>query len=312
VPIYVVAAALAVTVSLPILWFTLAADHVPGRRVSRNLTAGLGATGDLRGLVLSQSPVERLLQPLLLAFVRPARRVSPAGMVAALERRLELAGASWTIERLLVFKLGLGGAALAGSALFWALPSRSALSFLGTALLGFAGYVAPDAVLARMAGARQLKIANRLPDTLDQLSICIEAGLGFDAALARTAQAGAGPRGRARGADPLAVEVSQLLQDVRMGVPRREALESLVARTDVADLRQFVHAVSQAEIYGIPIARVLRAQADEQRERRRFRAEERAMKLPVKIVFPLVFCILPTLFIVVLGPAAIKLANGLG
>ena len=302
-PIYVVAAALAVAASLPILWFTLAADHVPGRRVNRNLTAGLGATGDLRGIVLSQSPVDRLLQPLLGAFARSARRISPAGMVAALERRIELAGVSWTIERLLVFKLAAGGVAFAASGLIWALRSPSALSFLGTVLLGFAGYLGPDAVLARMAAARQLRIANRLPDTLDQLSICIEAGLGFDAALSRAAKTG--------GTDPLAAEVGKLLQELRVGVPRREAMGNLVARTDVPELRQFVHALSQAEIYGIPMSRVLRAQALEQREKRRFRAEERAMKLPVKIVFPLVLCILPTLFIVVLGPAAIKLVNGL-
>ena len=87
-----------------------------------------------------------------------------------------------------------------------------------------------------------------------------------------------------------------------MGVPRSEALENLLGRTDVSELRQFVHAVIQAESYGVPVSRVLRAQAGEQREKRRFRAEERAMKLPVKVVFPLVFCILPTLFIVVLGP----------
>ena len=95
-----------------------------------------------------------------------------------------------------------------------------------------------------------------------------------------------------------------------MGVPRSEALANLINRTDVAELRQFVHAVVQAESYGVPVSRVLRAQATEQREKRRFRAEERAMKLPVKVVFPLVFCILPTLFITVLGPAFVKFTAG--
>lgn len=301
-PIYVVAAALAVTVSLPILWFALAGDRVWTRRVSRNLTAGDGFAGDVRGLVLSQSAVERLLQPLFRALTGPARRLSPSGMVAALERRLELTGGRWTLERLLVLKLGLGATVTCAAALLWAARSPSLLSLLGTVLLGFAAYVLPDVVLARVARSRQLEIENRLPDTLDQLSICIEAGLGFDAALARTAKTGSGP---------LAYEVSQMLQELRVGVPRREALESLVARTDVADLRRFVHAVTQAELYGVPISRVLRSQATEQREKRRFRAEERAMKLPVKVIFPLVFCILPALFIVVLGPAYVNLTNGL-
>jgi tight adherence protein C len=300
VPIYTVAAALAVTLSIPILWLSLASDRVPGRRVNRNLSVGLDGAGDLRAIVLSQSPIERLFQPFVRALAGPARRLSPRGMVASLERRVELAGKPVTLERLLALKLGLALATVLGCALFWAIPSPSAASLLGTLLAGFVGYALPDAVLARMADSRQKQIANRLPDTLDQLSICIEAGLGFDSALARTAKSGKGP---------LATEIAQLLQEIRVGVPRREALEGLVARTDVPDLRQFVHAITQAELYGVPISRVLRAQAMEQREKRRFRAEERAMKLPVKVVFPLVFCIMPTLFIVVLGPAVMNLAH---
>jgi tight adherence protein C len=299
VPIYVVVAAFAVTLSIPILWLSVA-DRAPGRRVNRNLTVGLGAASDLRGIVLSQSPVDRILQPFVKALAGPARRLSPTGMVASLERRVALAGDPVTIERLLVAKLGLAAVATAAGGFFWALPSPSSLSILGTVLAGFVGYVLPDVILARMARSRQEQITNRLPDTLDQLSICIEAGLGFDSALARTAKSGNGP---------LASEIAQLLQEVRVGVPRREALEMMVDRTDVADLRQFVHAVTQAETYGVPISRVLRAQATEQREKRRFRAEERAMKLPVKVVFPLVFCILPTLFIVVLGPAVMRLSS---
>ena len=301
-PIYVLAAALAVTLSIPVLWLSVASDRVPGRRVNRNLTAGLAAGGDLRGLALSRSATERLFQPFFRALAGPARRLSPTGMIAALERRIELAGDPITIERLLVLKLILGAATTAATAFFWAVPSPSAASFAGTVLAAFIGYVLPDAVLSRKAESRQAQIANRLPDTLDQLSICIEAGLGFDAALARTSSSGQGP---------LAAEISQLLQEIRVGVPRREALDSMVDRTDVADLRQFVHAITQAELYGVPVARVLRSQAAEQREKRRFRAEERAMKLPVKVIFPLVFCILPTLFIVVLGPAVMSFMDAL-
>ncbi len=290
-PVYVVAAALAVALSIPILLYVLAAGRAPARRVTRNLNVGLADGGDLRVLVLSQSPLERVFQPLVRVLGRPARRLSPSGMVDSLQRRAELSGTRWPLERILVLKLALGGTLGLGT-LVWALRTGSSTNVLLAVAASAVGYLAPDTVLARMARARQLAIANQLPDTLDQLSICVEAGLGFDAALTRISRTGHGP---------LATEITRLLQELRMGVPRAEALENLLERTDVLELRQFVHAVTQAETYGVPITRVLRAQSIEQREKRRFRAEERAMKLPVKVIFPLVFCILPTLFIVVLG-----------
>jgi tight adherence protein C len=107
----------------------------------------------------------------------------------------------------------------------------------------------------------------------------------------------------------LARELAHTLQDIRVGMPRRAALEQMLQRTDVVDLRHFVVAIAQAERHGVPIAQVLRIQADELREKRRQRAEERALKIPVKLVFPLILCILPALFVVLMGPAAIRIAN---
>lgn len=300
-PLYIVIAALAVSLSVPVLWFALAVDRAPTRQVNRNLRHGLTDGGDLRGLVLSQSPVERILRPLLQYLGATARRVSPSGMVAALERRVELSAVRWPVDRLLALKLVAGAGLLVGG-LAWASVTGSSNALLAALAAGVAGYLGPDVILSRMAATRQLAIANALPDTLDQLTICVEAGLGLDAAMARTS---------ASGKDPLGQEIARLLQDVRVGVPRSEALEAVLARTDVPELRQFVHAVIQADTYGVPVTRVLRAQAVEQREKRRFRAEERAMKLPVKVIFPLVFCILPVLFIVVISPAFIKLTSGL-
>jgi len=301
VPLYVVVAALAVILSVPTLLYSLLSDRATERRVARNLRAGPVQAEDVRGLVLAQSPVERILQPLVRRLAGPIRRLSPAGTVTAVERRIELSGVSWSLERMMATKFGLGGGLLTGG-LLWAARSGSRSSLLVALFAGAVGYVGPDAIVARMARARQLVIGNQLPDTLDQLTICVEAGLGFDAALARIARSGRGP---------LAEEITLLLQELRVGVPRREALNNLLIRTDVPELRQFVHAVIQADSYGVPISRVLRAQAGEQREKRRFRAEERAMKLPVKVIFPLVFCILPTVFIVVLGPAYVHLTHGL-
>ena len=300
-PLYVVLAALAVCLSVPILWHAVALDRAPSKQVNRNLRTGLAEGGDLRGLVLSQSPLERVLRPLLHSLGSTARRISPSGMVASLERRVELSAVGWPVERFLILKFGAGAGLLTGG-LVYASVSGSSTGLLSALAAGIGGYLLPDVVLSRMAATRQLAITNSLPDTLDQLTICVEAGLGFDAAMARISKSGEGP---------LAQELGRLLQDFRVGVPRGEALDALLARTDVPELRQFVHAVIQAETYGVPVSRVLRAQATEQREKRRFRAEERAMKLPVKVIFPLVFCILPVLFIVVISPAFIKLSAGL-
>ncbi len=124
--------------------------------------------------------------------------------------------------------------------------------------------------------------------------IAVEAGLGFEAAMANAARNGRGP---------LAEELVRTLQDIQVGQPRRQAYEALAARNDVRDLRRFIAAINQADVYGIAIGDVLRTQAAETRLKRRQRAEEKAMQVPVKVVFPLMFCILPVLFIVVLGPA---------
>ena len=240
--------------------------------------------------VLARLPIAKTDQ------ARPA-----GGGIAALERRVELAAVAWSIERALAAKVALGAALLAAG-VGWALHSPSPATWAAAVGAGVVGYLVPDVVLSRLASRRQLAIANELPDVLDQLTVCVEAGLGFDAALARASKSRRGH---------LAGEMARTLQDLRMGVPRQEALDGLLGRTDVPELRQFVHAVSQAETYGVPIARALRAQAVEQREKRRFRAEERAMKLPVKVVFPLVFCILPCMFVVIIGPAALRLIHGL-
>ena len=296
-PIYVIVAALAVGVSLPLLWSSLTIGRVPGGRVNRNLTAGLAHTGDVRGLVLSQGPAKRLLGPVVELLARHVRALSPGGLVSSVERRLVVSGTGWRLESLLLTKLFLGAVALV-IGMTWAVRSPSVVSVAATLAAGAGGYLIPDLELHRRSQGRRLAIRNRLPDTLDQLTICVEAGLGLDAAMARVCKSGHGP---------LAHELVRMLQELRVGVPRGEALENLVVRTDVAELRQFVHAVTRAESYGVPIAKVLRAQAAEQREKRRHAAEVHAMKMPVKIVFPLVFCILPTLFIVIIGPAALNM-----
>jgi tight adherence protein C len=221
--------------------------------------------------------------------------------VEALNRRIRIAGspALWTLERALAMKMVLGIGGLI-SGLQW--TGGLFGSVLTTVLAGAFGYGLPDLLLWSRGKERQGLIQKELPDTMDQLTISVEAGLGFDAALARVASTGQGP---------LAEELRRLIGEVKVGVPRREALRHLLDRTDVQELRHFVLALQQAEEYGLPVARVLRVQSTELRVKRRQRAEEQAMKIPVKIVFPLVLCIFPALFVVLLGPAVIRVMRTL-
>ena len=228
-----------------------------------------------------------------------SKRLTPTGYEAKLDRWLSLAGrpASLPLDRLVIAKplLALTGAFL-GLLMFAKAPSPQviALGVFLSALL----YFLPDLLIYNKGIKRQQEIELELPNTLDQLLISVEAGLGFEAAMARAGGHGGGA---------LAHELMRTLQDIQVGRPRQEAYGAMADRSSVQDLRSFVRAVVQADKYGIGIAKVLRAQAQQARVKRRQRAEEKAMKLPVKVLFPLLLCIFPVLFIVLLGPAAIKI-----
>jgi tight adherence protein C len=164
------------------------------------------------------------------------------------------------------------------------------------------GYVAPEFWLGQRIRARQHQIVRRLPDSLDLLTISVRAGLGFDAALQRVVEKVPGP---------LSVEFRRALAEIRVGKQRREALRAIVPRTQVRPLTSFIGAILQAEQLGVPIARVLQIQAEQLRIERRQRAEASAGKAPVKMLFPLIGCILPALFVVILGPALILISTSL-
>lgn len=238
--------------------------------------------------------------PMLLGI---SKRLTPGSYEAKLDRWLALAGrpVSMPLEKLIVAKplLALAGA-LAGIVLL-----SNSLTSTNIALAVFITvffYFVPDLLVYNKGIKRQQAIELELPNTLDQMLISVEAGLGFESAMARAGAYGGGP---------LAQELMRTLQDIQVGRPRQEAYESMAARSSVQDLRGFVRAVVQADKYGIGIAKVLRAQAKDARVKRRQRAEEKAMKLPVKVLFPLIFFIFPVLFIVLLGPAAINIIEAL-
>jgi tight adherence protein C len=300
-PLYVYLGAAMVCGAVIVLLFSLHAARTPDQLVRSNLSNAPGGFTDLRAVVLERPTRERVVRPAVSSLARAAGHLTPRGVLDSLEQRIHLAGvdARWPIERVLATKLVLGAVgAFLGLVRFVTDPSGGAV-LLGAAAAAI-GFLLPDVALSARARERQELIQRELPDVLDQVTICVEAGLGFEAALARAASAGRGPLG---------LELAHTLQDIGLGMPRRAALEQLVQRSDVADLRHFVVAIAQAERHGVPIAQVLRIQSDELREKRRQRAEERALKIPVKLVFPLILCILPALFVVLLGPAAIRIAN---
>ena len=252
--------------------------------------------------MLAAPPSERAEVPLIERVAHVARRLTPAGAIDGLNRRIMRAGmsSSWPVDRTLAAKLILGGVgAMLGLLLMTGGTAAGVLFGLSLPIVMF---FAPDEILRLKAVERQKRIRIALPDTLDQITVCVEAGLGFEGALARAAKTGDGP---------LAEEIVRTLQDVQLGVPRKEAMRGLADRNSVDELKQFVLAIIQAEGFGIPIARVLRIHANELREKRRQAAEERAMKISVKMLLPLVTCILPTVFIVMIGPAIFELAGSL-
>ncbi|MGI5169996.1 type II secretion system F family protein [Spirillospora sp. CA-253888] len=248
---------------------------------------------------------DRVLAPLLRRLGRVGRRLSPAGLVARLHRSLALAGnpPRWPVERVMQVKgVGLGAGALLGL-LFGSGLGGIAAAAAGVALGAAAGFLLPDLLVHNLGTRRQLEIARTLPDVLDMLTIGVEAGLGFDAAVAQV-------RHNAEG--PLAGEFARVLQEMRIGLPRADALRAMAGRTTVAELRGFATAVVQAGELGVPIAGVLREQSREMRLRRRQRAEEAAQKVPIKILFPLLCCLFPALFIIIIGPGALRIVQLMG
>jgi tight adherence protein C len=230
------------------------------------------------------------------------RAATPGVMLSGIRRRLDYAGNPpyWTVDRMFEAKgIGLILVGVIGVLLGFAVNT-----FLGAilgGLLGAAlGFYVPDLALYDISQRRQDRIRRTLPDIMDTLTVSVEAGLGFDAALAQVTRYGKGP---------LAGEFARVLQEMQLGRSRVEALRGLGERTNVTELRAFCAIVVQATELGVPIAAVLREQSREMRIRRRQRAEERALKVPVKILFPLIFCLFPAIFIVVLGPGVISIMN---
>ena len=265
------------------------------QRVQRSLAA-IAATRVGGAPVLVPQEVsfsDRVVVPLFGMTGRLARRFSPGGVSGKIQQRLDVAGnpGAWTVERVLSLK---GFGLLLGAGLGVVIGSGP-LALLLAVAFAVAGFFLPDVLVYNMGTKRQLDLGRSLPDSMDLLTISVEAGLGFDAALSQVAQNTDGP---------LAGEFFRVLQEMQIGKSRADSFQGLAQRTTVPELRAFVSSLVQADQFGIPIANVLREQSKELRVKRRQRAEERAQKVPVKIMVPLVLFIFPVIFIVILGPAA--------
>jgi len=295
-----------------VLLVFFAYDYQQERSGLKRTLRGVGKGGvaddrvDVRKQQLAAPVVSRAFIPALKAAGRGARRFTPMDVFKRLEEELTYAGnpPGWDAERILAFKLLLPpGLAILGFLLARFAELDTLLTIATIGLFAVVGYYLPEWLVRSAAEKRQSQIRRTLPDALDLLSITVEAGLSFDAALVRVAR-------NMRGA--LGEELYRVVQEIQLGKSRSEALRDLGERTNVDDLRSFVLAMVQAEVFGIPIANVLKIQAGEIRLRKRQRAEEQAQKLPVKIVFPLILGIFPAIFVVLLGPAAIQIFEALG
>ena len=285
------------SVSLLVLAVGWQLGHDPklGERLER--VARMGRPRSLREMEMRKPFWERVLRPQLLRFGQFLSLLSPQDYRDRVRQRLLLAGSPWNLQASEF--LAIKGSLVIGLAFLGFLLIRS---IPGVIMGGLLGWLIPDFCLKAKSDRRQAQIQKSLPDTLDLLCVSVEAGLGFDAAVAKVVEKSTGP---------LAEEFGRLLQEIRMGKPRRTALKDMAHRSQVEDLGTFIAAIVQADQLGVSIGNVLDIQSQEMRRKRRQRAEEAAMKAPIKMLFPLIFFIFPALFVVLLGPALIQIMEAL-
>lgn len=242
---------------------------------------------------------DRFIVPVLEATSALARRLSPRGAEVRLSRSLDRAGnpQPWTVERVYGAK-GLG--LMLGALLPLFISGLNTRGVLFAAGVGVSGFFLPDLLVYNAGLRRQEELSKGLADALDMLTVCVEAGQGFDAATLHVARTVPGPIGG---------ELARVLSEVQIGKSRAEAFADLAERAHVPQVRNFVSALVQADRMGVPIASVLREQTRHMRLTRRQKAEEAAQKVTVKILFPVLLCIFPTIFVVIIGPGVIRIVG---
>ncbi|HZD24101.1 MAG TPA: type II secretion system F family protein [Acidimicrobiia bacterium] len=301
-PLFLVVVAVFALVMFVVIWAGMGVTKAREEMTTRLELYGRKAPGATRAEQLEQPLAQRTIGPIVIGVGNFLKRFTPVGYLEKKQHKLMLAGHPGNLDApaFVVVKMVTTALGLAAGWLLLDFGGDTLQRIFIFALPIALGFFGPDAWLERKVEDRRQAMLRALPDVLDLLVISVEAGLGFDSALARVVSTVPGP---------LSEEFFRMLQETRVGVSRRDAMRHLMDRTDLDELRSFLLAMIQAEAFGVTIARVLRVQADEMRVKRRQRAQEKAFAAPVKLVFPLVFCIFPSLFIVLLGPAAIQIAK---
>jgi len=256
----------------------------------------------LEQIEMSLSTRERVIIPMYRALARFAIKFTPENQIESIRRQIELAGKSQTMEPVVFFgqrialtlAMGIGAFVLFFLFTDWGIV-KGTLGTIGGVLLG---YYLPMLQLKGQISRRKDAIVKSLPDALDLLTICVEAGLGFEQAMSKV---------YAKWDNDLAIAFGRVLQEIQLGKRRSEALRDMAHRMDVPDVTSFVAALVQAEQLGVSIAKILRIQSDQMRVKRRQRAQEKAQQAPVKMMVPMVFLVFPSLWIVLLGPSVVIL-----
>ncbi len=250
---------------------------------------------------------DRAFKPFVEGLTGVGRRLTPTGYVDKVRQKFVHMGnpSPQAVDRFLALRVVTVVAAALTFLFIFVInltPFEGKMKLAVGGLLMAVFLIGPDSVLNRKVEDRQQQIQRSLPDVLDLLTISVEAGLGFEQALDRVIHAVPGP---------LTEEFSRMLGETRAGASRADAMRAMDERCDTPELRSFVLAIIQADTFGVSIGRVLRGQAEEMRIKRRQLAQERAQKAPVKMLIPMVFCIFPALFVVVLGPAMMMIVENL-
>lgn len=299
VPLSVWLSAASVTTAIGLMAYVVA-----GRRgatlTPRQLLDDKDSTS-VRQLTLDRNALDRLATAALDRIRSVGSRLTPVSVARQMDTRIARAGMSdtWTADRLIAMK-GLLSLTVFLAMFLIALSSGAASLLLVAVGLAVLAFFAPDLAILNRAEKREIAIRDQLADVADQILIAVEAGASLDTAIDRVTRTSEGA---------LQAEFRRMLQDIAFGLSRKEALTAMVARTSVTELRELLLAIAQSEEHGLSIGRILRVQTAEIRDKRKSRAEEAAMKVPVKIVFPLILCILPCLLGVIIGPAIVQVAR---
>jgi len=291
----------------------MAAAYLLGRLIFRERLRMESRLDGLQNLPSHESPLddeslqlplmERIFFPVLRAFGQRFQKLAPSAMKGSLARRLGQAGIRVSADQYTGWFILSACAGAALGSIFGFLGGKSLpVTVFMAFLMGGTGVLLPELILRQRVRKRQADIVRALPDVLDLLTVSVKAGLGFDSSLQKVTE-------KMKGALPQ--EMGQVLHEIKMGVVRKEALRSLSERTGVGALQAFVGTIIQADQLGVSISSVLQLQSESLREKRRQAAEEQAMKAPVKMLFPLVIFVFPTLFIVLLAPAVIQIIGGM-